>query len=161
MPRCISTRTHVDITYRRVFASFSSYNAIIPLHSVLSSIFRPQVRIGRLLLQSRSQKERWGPSFFVGPGTCIGPVWTVPRQKEGERGERGQDEDANCFSRTKLGCIALLDGASRFFGDSERVARKRFDEFSAKSTSNRVNSRGNIRTLKKNLVPNNFLGAKN
>lgn len=83
------------------------------------------------------------------------------RQKEGERGERGQDEDANCFSRTKLDCIALLDGASRFFGDSERVARKRFDEFSAKSTSNRINSRGNIRTLKKNgLVPNNFLGRK-
>jgi len=88
MPRCISTRTHVDITYRRVFASFSSYNAIIPLHSVLSSIFRPQVRIGRLLLQSRSQKERWGPSFFVGPGTCIGPVWTVPTERRRERRAR-------------------------------------------------------------------------
>lgn len=155
MPRCVSTRTH-NLHACLCLLFLLQYDYSSPFCSLVDFSSPSPHRLAVITIAIAKRTVR----TFVGPGTCIGSVWTVPRERRRER--RRQDEDANCFSRTKLGCIALLDGASRFFGDSERVARKQFDEFSAKSTPNRVNSRGNIHTFKKNgLVPNNFLSAKN
>lgn len=109
----------------------------------------PQVRCDWRLLQSRWQKERWGPSFFIiGPGTCIGPVWTVSAERKREkRATTRWRRGLFLTDQTRL-CRAPGRRFAFFSETAREVAGEQFDEFSAKSTSSRINSRGNIHSKK-------------